>query len=70
MDPETGAPVRGATKQGYSDDSFWARGQAWGIAGMALSYRYEPIPQYRDAFENLLAFYLKRLPADMVPIGT
>lgn len=67
MDPETGAPVRGATKQGYSDDSFWARGQAWGIAGMALSYRYEPIQQYRDAFENLLAFYLQRLPADMVP---
>lgn len=67
MDPETGAPVRGATKQGYSDDSFWARGQAWGIAGMALSYRYEPMPEYRMAFDRLLAFYLNRLPADMVP---
>lgn len=67
MDPETGAPVRGATKQGYSDDSFWARGQAWGIAGMALSYRYEPIAEYRQAFDRLLSFYLNRLPADMVP---
>lgn len=67
MDPETGKPVRGATKQGYSDDSFWARGQAWGIAGMALSYRYEPIAEYREAFERLLTFYLNRLPADMVP---
>lgn len=28
MDPETGAPVRGATCQGYKDDSCWARGQA------------------------------------------
>ncbi|WP_429932842.1 glycoside hydrolase family 88 protein [Agrobacterium vitis] len=68
MDPETGAPVRGVTKQGYSDDSFWARGQAWGIAGMALSYRYERVAEYRDAFERLLGFYLQRLPDDLVPV--
>lgn len=67
MDPVTGGPVRGATKQGYSDDSEWARGQAWGIYGMALSYRYEPLPEYLDAFNRLLAFYVKRLPADLVP---
>jgi unsaturated chondroitin disaccharide hydrolase len=67
MDPLTGAPVRGATKQGYKDDSFWARGQAWGIAGMALSYRYEPIEEYRNTFDRLLDFYLKKLPADLVP---
>ncbi|MVA19221.1 glucoronyl hydrolase [Agrobacterium vitis] len=68
MDPVTGGPVRGVTKQGYSDDSFWARGQAWGIAGMALSYRYERIAEYRDAFERLLGFYLQRLPDDLVPV--
>lgn len=67
MDPQTGAPVRGATKQGYSDDSFWARGQAWGIAGMALSYRYERLPAYRHAFDRLLTFYLNKLPQDLVP---
>jgi unsaturated chondroitin disaccharide hydrolase len=67
MDPVTGAPVRGATKQGYKDDSAWARGQAWGISGMALSYRYERIEEYRQTFDRLLAFYLNRLPADMVP---
>lgn len=67
MDPVTGAPVRGVTKQGYSDESAWARGQAWGIAGMAFSYRYEPLAEYREAFERLLAFYLKRLPTDLVP---
>lgn len=67
MDPVTGAPVRGVTVQGYRDDSSWARGQAWGIYGMALSYRYEPLPEYRYAFERLLAFYVKRLPSDLVP---
>ncbi|MVA26699.1 glycoside hydrolase family 88 protein (plasmid) [Agrobacterium vitis] len=68
MDPVNGAPVRGVTKQGYSDDSFWARGQAWGISGMALSYRYERIAEYREAFERLLGFYLQRLPDDLVPV--
>ncbi|NEJ18757.1 glucoronyl hydrolase [Rhizobium leguminosarum] len=67
MDPVTGAPVRGATKQGYRDDSAWARGQAWAISGMALSYRYERIEEYVRTFDRLLAFYLNRLPADMVP---
>ncbi|WP_404403467.1 glycoside hydrolase family 88 protein [Pelagibacterium halotolerans] len=67
MDPETGAPSHGATKQGYSDDSSWARGQAWGIYGMALSYRYERLPEYLDTFERLLDYYLTRLPSDLVP---
>jgi unsaturated chondroitin disaccharide hydrolase len=67
MDPVTGAPVRGATKQGYRDDSAWARGQAWGIAGMALSYRYERLDDYRHTFDRLLGFYLERLPVDLVP---
>jgi unsaturated chondroitin disaccharide hydrolase len=67
MNPETGAPSHGATKQGYRDDSSWARGQAWGIYGMALCYRHEGRPDYADAFDRLLAYYLKRLPQDLVP---
>jgi unsaturated chondroitin disaccharide hydrolase len=67
MDPTTGAPVRGATKQGYRDDSAWARGQAWGIAGMAVCYRYERLDEYRRTFDRLLNFYLARLPVDLVP---
>jgi unsaturated chondroitin disaccharide hydrolase len=59
--------VRGATKQGYRDDSAWARGQAWGIAGMALSYRYERLDDYRLTFDRLLGYYLERLPVDLVP---
>ncbi len=67
MNPETGAPSHGATKQGYRDDSDWARGQAWAIAGMAICHRHEPCDAYRTAFSDLLAFYLQRLPADLVP---
>jgi len=67
MDPETGAPVRGATKQGYSDDSSWARGQAWAIAGLPGCYRHDPRQDYIDTFENLLGYYLARLPEDLIP---
>ena len=67
LDPVTGAPVRGATTQGYRDESAWARGQAWAIAGMAVCYRLEGQAAYRETFEKLLAYYLKRLPDDLVP---
>ncbi len=67
MDPGTGAGVRGVTCQGYRDDSSWTRGQAWAIYGMALAWRHTKDPACRDAFNRALAFYLDRLPADMIP---
>ena len=66
MNPD-GTPSHGATCQGYKDDSFWARGQAWGVYGSVLSYRYTKNPEYLDTFRKALDFYLTRLPADLVP---
>ena len=62
-----GTPGHGATCQGYRDDSFWARGQAWGVYGSVLSYRYTKNPAYLDTFRKALDFYRTRLPADLVP---
>lgn len=62
-----GTPSHGETCQGYRDDSFWARGQAWGIYGSILSYRYTKDHAFLDAFRRALAFYLTRLPEDLVP---
>lgn len=67
MNPETGGPDHGATCQGYRDDSAWARGQAWGVYGTALSYRYARRPEYLDAFRRVTQFYLSRLPEDLIP---
>lgn len=66
MNPD-GTPSHGATCQGYRDDSFWARGQAWGVYGSILSYRYTKNPEYLDTFRKALAFYLTRLPEDLIP---
>ncbi|MCD8014296.1 MAG: glycoside hydrolase family 88 protein [Lachnospiraceae bacterium] len=64
---QDGTPARGETCQGFRDDSFWARGQAWGVYGSVQSYRYDPRPEYLTAFHRALDFYLSRLPEDLVP---
>lgn len=45
---ETGEPDHGATCQGYRDGSAWARGQAWGIYGTAIGYRYTREPDRKS----------------------
>lgn len=66
MDVETGAPRFGSTAQGYSDSSCWARGQAWGIYGFALSYAHTGDRSFLDTACRLLDYYLERLPEDGV----
>ena len=67
FNPRTGEPLRGVTAQGYRDDSAWARGQAWGIYGTALAWRYTTNEVCRNMFRKVTDFYLRHLPADMVP---
>jgi len=66
FDPQTGDPLKGVTAQGYKDSSPWARGQAWGIYGLALSYRYTKSPVCISLFYKVTDFFLSRLPKDMV----
>ena len=39
-DPETGEVRSKQTAQGFSHESSWARGQAWGIYGYTMCYRF------------------------------
>lgn len=67
FDMKTGKPDHGATCQGYRDGSAWARGQAWGIYGCALAYKYTGREEYIDIFKKVAQYYLEHLPKDMVP---
>lgn len=67
FDPETGNPVRGVTHQGNRDGSAWARGQAWGIYGAAMAYRYIKNPEYIEIFEKVTGYFLEHLPQDLIP---
>lgn len=66
MDVETGEPKGGKTHQGYSDDSCWARGQAWGIYGFPLSYIYTRDWNFIELTKKLTNYFLNRLPEDFV----
>jgi unsaturated chondroitin disaccharide hydrolase len=65
-DPRTGDPLRGETEQGNSDESCWARGQAWGIYGFALNFRYTGDESLLDASRRCADYFLAHLPTDGV----
>lgn len=67
MNMETGEPDHGATCQGYRDGSAWARGQAWGVYGCALAYRYTKREEYVEDFKHVTGYFLDHLPDDLVP---
>ncbi|MDT1946625.1 glucuronyl hydrolase [Carnobacterium maltaromaticum] len=67
FDPKTGVPVRGMTRQGYSDGSSWARGQAWSIYGTALQYYVNKDEEIIPDFKAVTNYFLNRLPEDNVP---
>ena len=67
-DYETGKKIKGRTAQGYSDDSMWARGQAWGIYGFTMVYRETKDPKFLDFAHKIARVYLDRLTTeDLVP---
>ena len=66
FDPETGEPAYGKTRQGYSDDSAWARGQAWLIYGIALCNAYYPVDTNVEYFQAVTNYFLNRLPENYV----
>lgn len=67
LDKKTGKPTYGVTHQGNRNDSAWARGQAWGIYGLALSYRYLKEEKLIDLFYKVTDYFIEHLPKDLVP---
>ena len=68
-DPETGKVRSRQTAQGYSDESIWARGQAWALYGYVMCYRYTKDPRYLEQSEKIYAMLLhqKHMPKDLIP---
>ncbi len=67
FDYNTGKRIKGKTHQGKSDESMWSRGQAWGIYGLMLSYRYNK--ERKDLVhkaEKLLDVFVNNLPDDFI----
>lgn len=67
-DPDTGEVVQRLTHQGHSDGSAWARGQAWGLYGFTMAYRYTQEPAFLQKASQIATFIFshQNLPEDYV----
>ena len=68
-DKEIGGVRSKQNAQGYAHESAWARGQAWGIYGFTMAYRYTGDQKYLDMADNIYNFIFshKNLPEDLIP---
>lgn len=68
-DTITGEVNKKNTHQGYSHESAWARGQAWGLYGYTMTYRetdYEPFLEQAQAIAGFILNH-PNLPEDKIP---
>lgn len=68
-DTITGEVRQKNTHQGYADESSWARGQAWGLYGYTMTYRFTKDQRFLEQAEHIATFLLNHpnLPEDGVP---
>jgi len=68
-DPETGEVRAKQTAQGFAHESSWARGQAWGVYGYTMCYRYTNDLKYLEQAQNIADYILNYpgIPGDGIP---
>ncbi len=67
--PKDGSVIKTTTHQGYSDQSAWARGQAWGLYGYTMSFRETGDSTYLDQANHIANFIINnpKIPKDLIP---
>ena len=66
-DTANGSVKERNTHQGYSDESVWARGQAWAIYGFTMTYRFTQDKRFLQTAQRAANYFISHLPADCVP---
>ncbi|RPE14318.1 glucuronyl hydrolase [Chitinophaga lutea] len=68
-DLNTGAILKKVNGQGAHDTSAWSRGQAWGLYGFTMMYRFTKNNVYLQHAQHIADFILRHpnLPADKIP---
>ncbi|MCU4155628.1 glycoside hydrolase family 88 protein [Carboxylicivirga sp. A043] len=68
-DTISGQPHLFQTSQGYSHESAWARGQAWGLYGFVTMYRFTKDARYLEQAEKIASYLLTHphMPEDKIP---
>jgi len=67
--PDTGDVVKKNTHQGLAHESAWSRGQAWGLYGYTVAYRYTKDKSFLDQAMRIADYIYQHpnMPADLIP---
>jgi rhamnogalacturonyl hydrolase YesR len=68
-DTITGLVMKKNTHQGYSHESAWSRGQAWGLYGYTMCFRETKDSTFLEQAEKIASYILHHpnLPDDLIP---
>ena len=68
-DPETGEVLQRLTHQGFDAESVWSRGQAWGLYGFTMVYRYTRDSRFLEKAVGIADFITTQntMPEDKIP---
>jgi len=68
-DTITGKILDKNTHQGFSNESAWARGQAWALYGYTMCYRETRLPEFLRQAQKIeeYLFNNKNMPEDLIP---
>ena len=66
-DAETGSIRSKQTAQGFAHESAWTRGQAWGLYGYTMCYRYTKDEKYLRHADCIAGYIVDNLPEDYIP---
>lgn len=68
-DTITGQVLNKHTHQGYSHESAWSRGQAWGIYGYTMCFRETGLPEFLEQAKHIANYIFSHpnLPEDLIP---
>lgn len=67
FDLDTGNLLKQYNELAYSNDTCWARGQGWCIAGLARAYSETGGGRYLEALHRVVDYYVEHTPADSIP---
>lgn len=68
FDPKTGNLLKKQTFQGYSDQSCWARGQAWAIYAYTFLYRETGDKRYSEQAQRAADYFITQTDRDADPV--
>lgn len=68
FDSESGEVIKKLAGQGFASNSSWARGTAWAIYGLVLSYKYTKDKRVLDAAKKVSNYFIASVKGTDCPI--